>query len=546
MLPFAVAEMETPTTMRTSGIILWLILGCLALGGLAAQWLSTASGIGVSPDSLGYMGTACSLREGQGFAIPWGGGQPMTHWPPLFPAVLAGVGCTSFQSLDAGAWLNGALLAANIFLLGMIMYSATRKRWCAILAAFLMVASADLLSVHAWIWSEPAFIFFCLLFLYLIHQYLERGTMPMLLAAAAAAGLAMLTRYAGAALLGTGVLAICLLGTKPLPRKLRDCLIFAAASGAPLAVWLIRNSLVGGTATNRALCWHPITRDQLADAFKTVSGWIVPRESPSLLTGMVAIAIIIVITLTVPMLMTKRRRAALERLQVKWKWPCLLSIFAASYVVFLVVSVSILDAGMPFDARILAPAYPACVAFAVCLAGLLWEVKRPAGIIVLVLLAAVAVRSSVTACRWTNERSGDGCGYTAAAWQNSPLTEYLRGLKPGSPVYTNVPGFVFFSLGNRNCHKLPFAIELTEARRNADFGSELKAMWQDLRRRDGVIAYYYIGEMQGLPPGRELRQMLRLRSWPSILGRRFTRRTANEHSASGQGWVVVDFSALTV
>ena len=497
--------------MHSRGGIPWIVLACLALGGLAVERLSTGEGIGLSPDSLGYMGAAYSIREGKGLTIPWGGGPAMTHWPPLFPAVLAGIGCVSLGSLSAGAWLNGVLFAVNIFLLGGIVHWAAGKRWCAILAAFLMLASTDLISVHAWIWSEPLFVCFCLLFLHLIHRYVEDAGTAMLLAASVAASLAMLTRYAGVALIGAGIVAIFLLGPKPLHRRLRDCAVLMAASFAPLAAWLIRNSLAGGTSTNRALAWHPVTHAQLLDGFGTVSAWMVPGRLPALLQGAAVIAAAAVFAMAVPVLLSKRRREVLDKMQVRWKCLCLFSIFAAAYAAFIIVSISVFDANTPLDSRILAPVHVAGAAFAVCCAGLLWDVWRPAGIVVLLLIAAVAVRGTAESSRWVAQRSIDGCGYTTPEWQNSPLTHYLRGLRPDSPVYTNVPGVVFFHLGKKEAYRLPSKVRLGEARPNENFRAELNAMRDDLVRRGGVIAYYYRGEMEGLPPGGELREELPLK-----------------------------------
>jgi len=492
-------------------ILLWVILSCMAIAGLTAQRVSTENGMGVSPDSFGYLGAAHSLREGKGLTIPWDGGRPMTHWPPLYPALLAGVGCVGLDSLNAGAWLNAIVFAVSILALGGLVGYATRKPWCAIVAAFLLLTSADFLSVHTWIWSEPLFVCFCLFFLCLMHRYVDDPRPGVLLASAEAASLAMLTRYAGVALVATGVIAIGMFGPKPLLRKLRQMAVFTAVSCTPLIVWLIRNSIVGGTSTDRTFCWHPVTVAQVLNGFRTIAAWLLPRESPGLLQDALVITLIVIVALTVPILTGRRRREVLDAMGARWKGPCLFAIFAAAYAAFILVSISIYDANTPLDSRILSPLFMAGAGLAVCLAGLLWDVRRSAGIIVAVLIAVIALWNVLPWCGWIAERRMDGCGYTASGWASSPLTSYLRSVPADSPIYTNAPGVVFFQLGGRECHRLPSAMILTQAHPNPKFAAEVNAMWNHMVRRDGVIAFYYRGDMQGLPSGADLREMLPLK-----------------------------------
>ena len=46
-------------------------------------------GVGISPDAIDYLNTARSVLAGQGLVIA---GLPMTHFPPVYPLLLAAIG----------------------------------------------------------------------------------------------------------------------------------------------------------------------------------------------------------------------------------------------------------------------------------------------------------------------------------------------------------------------------------------------------------------------------------------------------------------------
>ena len=52
--------------------------------------------------------TARNLLAGRGLTIPWGAwaGQPVSHFPPLFPLVLAAIGSLGLDPWDAARYLN--------------------------------------------------------------------------------------------------------------------------------------------------------------------------------------------------------------------------------------------------------------------------------------------------------------------------------------------------------------------------------------------------------------------------------------------------------
>lgn len=89
-----------------------VILASLAVGSLILFRLATSSALGVSPDSVNYIGAADSLLDGLGFAYPYA---PRTHFPPLYSLALAGVGwILNTRAESAARFLHAGVLLGNI------------------------------------------------------------------------------------------------------------------------------------------------------------------------------------------------------------------------------------------------------------------------------------------------------------------------------------------------------------------------------------------------------------------------------------------------
>ena len=90
--------------------------------------LATRHGVGLGNDSTTYITEARQLLRGHGLSTAMGA--PVTHFPPLFPLLIAAPGLAGVDVMTAARWLNLALLAANVMLIGVIVYhSAGRSKF---------------------------------------------------------------------------------------------------------------------------------------------------------------------------------------------------------------------------------------------------------------------------------------------------------------------------------------------------------------------------------------------------------------------------------
>src|SRR5918992_1443542 len=96
-----------------------VVVGVAALGFLGILFC-TPAGIGIYPDSVVYVGVARNLLQGQGVTYFDENGHmaPVTHYAPLYPLVIAGLGLTGIDPLEGARWVNAVFFAFNIRLVG--------------------------------------------------------------------------------------------------------------------------------------------------------------------------------------------------------------------------------------------------------------------------------------------------------------------------------------------------------------------------------------------------------------------------------------------
>src|SRR5215213_7763064 len=182
----------------------FIALTFIALLGMVLILQATPNGLGLSDDSIAYIAGARSMAAGDGYREAWlASNQPVTHFPPAFPSLLAFFGFFGIDPLHAARWVNALLFGLTAGLLGTLAWRMVPSLTAGLVLAGLFVLSGDLLPVHAMAMSEPLFIFLSLLSFWMFDLYFERDLHWWLGACATFAGMAYLTRYSGLALVAT-------------------------------------------------------------------------------------------------------------------------------------------------------------------------------------------------------------------------------------------------------------------------------------------------------------------------------------------------------
>lgn len=423
------------------GILLIALLAC----GLV--WANTRWGVGLRGDSYMYVSGARNLAAGLGYSRVSGGGEvkPITHFPPLYSMVLAGLALPGWDAVDAARGLAVVLMGVNTALVAVLSWRSAQRPWAGVVGALLFGLNPLFLDVGSWAMAEPLFLaLISATFLALVAAEggpARRAVLPGLLA-----GLACLTRYAGVAAIVAGLGFF--LWPQPERRPAwRHAASYFTAAVLPVAAWMARNIAVSGTTTNRMIAWHPITASKAAEAGATFSEWILPdimvaREGWLAWMGIaVGLAFLAVAGMAVLRSEPPHAERATSVPVRAGSW------FVLAYAAVLLGNLLVLDSSTPLDARILSPLLMALVPMIVC--GLVQAWGHPGRVpkITLALAALVLLTGFAEDDRRLLDQGWlRGWGFSHRLWKSSALLQAIRELPP-TTLYTNEPDLVYFHTG---------------------------------------------------------------------------------------------------
>ncbi len=479
--------------------ISFVVLGLLALIGIALILRATPEGLGLSDDSIAYISGARSMLAGQGYREAWlATDQPVTHFPPAFSAVLAFVGLFGLDPLRGARFLNALLFGLNISLMGILGWRMTKSLPAGLAMAALFLVNDSLLRVHAVAMSEPLFIFLSLLAFWMFDLYIERDEHWLwLLACGILAGMAYLTRYAGLALVATFLVAVAVLH-RTWRRRFISAGIFLLGF-LPWAVgWAIRNEIVAGNVNNRLLIWHPITASNFETALYNVSLFLVPveawRRELFKFPGLFDVLIVLILGAVLIWTADKARRqlAAGTSEQAKEPGPIKDGIaftnglYVFGYLASIFASMSFFDASTKFKVRILAPVYVSLLILLVLAGRWLWGRRRAVAIALAVLVFGVSIYGQAAAVK---ELGRGGQGFASFQWYDSKAMAFLRTVPPSVHVFTNEPGAVYLYTG-RGAYVLPDRFDPVTDEPRPGFTQGVAEMQAEIKSGRAVLALF--------------------------------------------------------
>ncbi|MGC8856186.1 MAG: phospholipid carrier-dependent glycosyltransferase [Anaerolineae bacterium] len=471
----------------------------LALIAFLAIWLllySTPQGLSLSDDSIAYLAGAQSILSGQGYREAWlESNKPVTHFPPGFPALLALFGLAGLEPLRAARLVNALAYGLNAALLGWLGWRMARSYWVGLVLAVLFVLNAQLLWTHVPAMSEPLYIALSLLAIACFDRYFEQRQPGWLFITGVLTGWAWLVRYAGLALLATFLVAMVILGETRKKRLIGVLLILAGALPW-LVTWTMRNTLIGGSATNRGLGWHPVTADNIKTGLWTVSNFLMPQpdwqaalyKNSLLLSGLV-IAVLLVIFLGVVWVGLPRLfRPGQNRLPAVI--PFVSGLYFWGYFTSILATMTFFDAATKFKLRILAPMYVSLLILLVAAGVWLWQRRSPLwkALVASLLLAWMAL-NLVGQLNAVNTLRRDPIGFASWRWYDSEILAALRALPAEIHIYTNEPGAVWLYT-QRPARPLPTAVDSVTNQIVPAYAAEVQALRADVLSGKAVLALF--------------------------------------------------------
>ena len=241
---------ERISRSRPDALTLFVIV--MAVLGAAHLLVRTSTyGAGLDGNSMMYLSTAQSLIAGEGLkdfrmARPQPG-------PPFFPLLLAAIGLSGIELPDAGRLVNVTAFGLIILLSGLWLRRSLGSSFLVAGATLALATSYPLGYFSSFIMTEPVFILLTLLALMQMEAFSKRTVVwrPLVLAAVFTA-LAAVTRYAGIAVIFTGVIILLLRRESPLVARLTCAAFYGAISSLALGAVLVRNHVLYGDYDRKA------------------------------------------------------------------------------------------------------------------------------------------------------------------------------------------------------------------------------------------------------------------------------------------------------
>jgi hypothetical protein len=496
----------------------------VALAGISAASVlyGTSLGIGLLNDSVNYLRAARGLLDGRGLvvmqAFHYAGAVPMTHWPPLYPLLLAAAGWLGLDMEAFARALHALLLAANVLLVGRFAAAHGGGRAGALFAALLFATSCDVLFVHQIVLTEPLYLFTALLSLSLLARHLESPRPALVWSAGIAAALALMTRYVGIAVVGAGGLGLLLLLRQPLAARVRDAIRFGAPTAAALALWTLRNRGIDAPSYGE---WNeslPALAPLLPPLGAALADWVWPfqtelaawRPWSALLAALTVVSGLAALALVAAG--ARRPRAGDGDGARDLRPALLLALYALLHMAFLYGTVlAFFDAFVP-DTRHLLPAMVALVLALVCVVPpLAAAAPRPKLCALALALAALALIAAhtVRGARYQIAHAQLGFGFREPRYAHSGLIALARSLPAGTPVFTNSQAVAGLAR-MEDMRFLPAKRWPQRTQPNPDYEAQLRDMERELRERHGVIVVF-AGVGNVFPRADELARELPLR-----------------------------------
>lgn len=420
------------------------------LGFVVVQLFTRYGGIGISPDSIAYVGTARNVIGGHGFTEF--NGSPLVSFPMFYPAFLTvAMWLARTDIIHFAPLLNGLMFASVMFMCGVIVEQFKYKTvlYKRIMLAILL-CSPGLIEIYTMLWSETLFILLSLVFFLLFRAYFKTHRIRQLLAAALVAAVAFDTRYAGITLVGSGCILLFFDKNLNWQRKWRHIALFGTV-GISLAVAnLLRNYWVKGLATGmRQKGITPLYKN-VEYSGNVFSDWF--NVSVDAHAFLITLAIIVFLLFTLFFVRNVRHWKAY------YSFENIAVTFFLVYVLFIIVS-STLSRYETINNRLLGPAFIPLLWTSTCqipkwrqklshklMHRIFWAFSVGIGL----LLVGSYVSVNRENLEYMNESGIPG--YSEDSWTKSELIHYLQRnttyFDPDSVLYSNHSQAIYFLTGH--------------------------------------------------------------------------------------------------
>lgn len=445
-------------------------------------------GIGVSPDSIAYLGVARNIIN-NGIVADYSL-RPLVDFPVFYPFFLSIAGF--FVKMDLVTvlpYLNGFLFAGIIIFTGYLIdsFKGVHKlyKWIILVCIAL---SPSLLEIYSMLWSETLFIFLTIIFIRAFSAYGKKQSITRLLLCAGIAAIACITRYAGVTIIGTGLMLIFFDRSLGWQKKMLHFLLFGFLSSSLLVLNLLHNLSITGSLTGPRQKGILTLSDNVVFYGRVTGDWLPVWSDEAQIVSGLAIAIFIFIVVLF-----------LKRTWFKQGYLNAENCFGAFFVVYTVfiIAISTLSHFEQINNRLLSPLFiPLLIALTSWIPRMLRKLNplqfNMAVVLLVLFTFAFAGNQLIQDNDLYKEANSHGIpGYTDDTWKDSETARFLRGhgayFDPEFVLYSNAHEAAYFNGGVR-AESIPQIVDQKDIR-NFFRQDGLYLIWFDNFSDDELIKF---------------------------------------------------------
>jgi len=483
-----------------------LILLLLGIFGGYVIFYSTSWGPWVLSDSTAYINAARNLVAGNGFGhiTPSGRLEYVSGHPPLLHLTLAGAGSLGIDMVSAARWLNIFLYGLTIFGLGFSIYLLSHSLTLSVLICTCIFTTPVLLDVFSGVMTEPQFLFFGIVGLFLLLFYFENNNWVLILSAAFAISLSVLARYPGFAFILAGVALILFFHKMNWRRRIKDVIYFLSASIIPTIIWLLWVYTRPHTSPPRQFSfqmsnlWNELAPLRL-DMINVLWDWIpfsnyveFSYRLKLFLFGLVAFCLVVLLVLTLRKIKSRGQDWRSNKLLRIASTFTFLFIAFFSIIVFFYAFLA-LKPGLIDRTLLLFQVAGVILIFSIIdFIGNVWSIKKYTQLFSLVLgviIISSALPNSIDIVKTYHLKGG---GYTGERWRSSGTITAIEKLPPQTPIITNDPDAILFLL-ERPAYEIEWTSFDKPVEMFSPFGDDENDAIQRLFKKEGAALVLFDG-----------------------------------------------------
>lgn len=450
-----------------------------------------AYGPGVSPDSVDYLMAAENIISGKGIVAF---DKPLTHFPPLYPLIIAFLSkILGLDTIFSAQLLSALALGINILLIGLILKEIDDDIQNIFLLLLFFTFSYVMFSCHTMAWTEPIFLNLTFSFILILNKFIRTQKIKYLIIASILAGISSVLRYAGISLIIT-IISANFYFYKDFYKKLIYTLFSILVSCVFPLAWFIRNYFIADSLANRSFVFHFFDFSDIMFFF-SFSFFLLPITHNYLKFNKAILLVYILAFLSVALILfigalniLRNLRKYFDKDQVNFLK--LIFLFNICYMTFLIFSKLFIDAHIPFDYRILLPSL--VTIFSIIFIFCLQYLRASANIWPKFFISAISLCFTFNLVQTSGlaiELYKSGVEYNSLKWHHSETMNNLQYYLNNKLLFSNVPDAIWF-VNRISSRYIPTEINIHTRKINATFAKEFSEMFDKVLEKKAVVIYF--------------------------------------------------------